>query len=85
MSASGYNKLAAAATLSQTGTLTLQRYIDAAGTIALGSAVTQAMTANVSATVWVNDGQPAASWRVTVQNTSGSTGNLTGVALLEQV
>lgn len=85
ISAAGFNKLAAAATLTQTGTLTIQRYIDAAGTVPLGAAITQAMTASTPATAWVNDGQPAASWQVTVTNTSGSTGTLSGVVLLEQV
>lgn len=78
----GRGGIAAGATLSQTGTLTLQRYIDKAATIAIGSAVTAAMTANTPATVDVVDGLPCGSFTIVVANTSGSTGNLTGVAIL---
>ena len=84
MAAWGYNKLSAAATLSQTGSLVIQRYIDPACNIALGDPITQAMTANTPATAWVNDGQPASGWRVTIQNTSVSTANLTNAKVLSQ-
>lgn len=80
----GYNNFAASAQLTQTGTLTLQRYIDAAGTVAIGDAVTQAMTANTLATVAVADGLPCASFNVTVQNTSGSLGALSKFNVLEK-
>lgn len=79
--AAGYG-VAAAATLSQAGTLTVQRYMDPGATIALGPAISQAMTANVQATVYVNDGLPASCWTATVANTSGSVGDLSGVFLL---
>lgn len=81
----GASALAAAATLSQAGTLTIQRYIDLAGTIAIGGAIAQVMTADTPATVAVNDGLPFASFSVQVNNTSGSLGNLTGVAILTSV
>jgi hypothetical protein len=81
--AGGRRIVAVAAMLDQTGTLTLQRYIDAAGTLPLGSPITQAMTANVLATIWVNDGQPMASFNVTVQNTSGSLGTLSDFTILQ--
>lgn len=80
----GFNSFAASAQLSQTGSLVLQRYIDEAGTIPIGDPITQAMTANTLATVAVNDGLPCASFNVTVQNTSGSLGNLTKFSVLEK-
>jgi hypothetical protein len=83
--AAGYNMFAASAQLNQTGTLTLQRYIDEAGTIAIGAAITQAMTADVLATVAVNDGLPCASFKVTVENTSGSLGTLSNFHILAKV
>jgi hypothetical protein len=85
MLANGANRLAAAVTSSQNGVLTIQRYIDAAGTIPIGIAPTQAITANTLAWTWVNDGMPFLSWRVTVTNTGGSTANLTNVALLQTI
>ena len=78
----GYSGLAAAAQLDQAGVLTLQRYIDQAGTIPIGAATTQAMSAGVQATVAVRDGLPFSSFIVTIQNTSGSLGTLSGTALL---
>lgn len=79
----GCRGLAASAQLTQTGVLSIQRYIDLAGTIPIGAAITQAMTATVLATVSVSDGLPAASWQVSIQNTSGSTGTLTNASLLQ--
>lgn len=70
---------AAAATLSQAGTITLQRYIDNAGTIAIGAAVTATLTANTANYVSVEDNLPSGSYAVVIANTSGSTGNLTNV------
>jgi hypothetical protein len=79
----GYQGFAASAKLTQAGVMTFQRYIDIAGTIPIGDAVTQAMTANVVATISWRDGLPAASWSLSVQNTSGSTGTLSNVNLLQ--
>jgi hypothetical protein len=78
----GYGGLAAAAKLDKTGVLVLQRYIDPAGTIAIGDPISQAMTANVQATVAVRDGLPFSAFIVTIQNTSGDLGTLSGTALL---
>ena len=54
MSLAGVNAFAVAATLSQAGTLVVQRYIDPAGTIAIGAAISQVMTANTPAYVWAS-------------------------------
>ena len=69
----------AAATLSQAGTLTLQRYIDNAGQIPYGAAMTATLVATVPNFVGVADGAPVGSFQVSVTNTSGSTGNLMNV------
>lgn len=82
MPSAGYKSLAAACTLSQAGTLTIQRYIDAAGSIAIGVAAVQPLSAGVPAWAVLNDGCPSASFSVVVTNTSGTTGNLTGATLL---
>lgn len=84
ISGGGFSKLVATAQLNQTGTLSIARYIDLLGLVPVGPVPVQAMTANILASVAVNDGYPFASWRVKVTNTSGSTANLTNVNLLEQ-
>ena len=81
----GIPALAVSAELDHTGTLSLQRYIDVAGTVPIGAAITQAMTANAIATIWVRDGLPAASFQVTVVNTGGVLANLTNVNILESM
>lgn len=78
----GARGIAAGATLNKAGTLEIQRYIDAAGTIAIGAAITQAMTSGVAATIAVNDGLPCASFRVIVVNGEASLATLTGVAVV---
>lgn len=83
MLTSGCKGLAASAELTQTGVLSIQRYIDPAGTIPIGAAVTQAMTASTLATVAVNDGLPAAAWQASIQNTAGASGTLSNAALLQ--
>lgn len=83
MPTNGAVGLAASGNLTQAGVLSIQRYIDSAGTIPIGAAITQTMTANTLATVAVNDGLPAASWHAAIQNTSGSTGTLSQAALLQ--
>lgn len=80
--AAGFRALAAACTLSQAGTIVIQRYIDQAATIAIGAPISTTLTAATAGTVDANDGLPAASWQVTITNTSGSTANLTNTALL---
>jgi hypothetical protein len=82
MSNGGYGSLAVAAKLSQTGTLVLQRYLDPAGTIPIGAAISQAMTANTVATVATTDGLLCSAFSIVVTNTGGSTGNLSSVFIL---
>ena len=79
----GYNAIAVSANIDQAGSLSLQRYIDAAGTIPIGTPITQALTSTVLGTVFANDGQPWSSFQVTVTNSSGSTAaNLTQFEIL---
>lgn len=76
----GYASVAAGATLSQTGSMVLTRYLDAAGTSVLDTA-TAAMTAATPASVSLTSAGPWLSFRLTIQNTSGSAGNLTNAAI----
>lgn len=84
ISAASYNSIAAGATLSQAGTLSIQRDMDAAATLPIGAALSQTMTANVFATVALNDGLPFVSWQVSIHNTSVSVANLTNVTVIQK-
>lgn len=70
----------ACATMTQAGTLSIQRYADRAGTIAIGTAISQAMTANTNACAAVNDGMPYLSFKISIANSSGSTGTVSAAA-----
>lgn len=65
--------LSAGVLMNQTGNITLQRYLDAAGLLPIGSAVTAAITANTVATIQVNDGTPYIYATLTIQNTAVTT------------
>lgn len=77
-----YSAIVAAATLSEAGSITINRFIDGAGTIPIGTVVSQVLSATVPGWVGINDGLIFASFNVVIANTSGSLGNLSGVAIL---
>jgi hypothetical protein len=64
--AGGYPKLAIGATSSTTGSITVQRYIDAAGLIPQGAALTQALTAATAGVLNVADGLAFQSFTVAI-------------------
>ena len=60
------------AQLTQAGTISIQRYADMNGTIAVGAAISQALTANTPGGVAVNDGLPYSYFSVSINNTSAT-------------
>jgi len=81
----GFLAFALGLTSSQTGQISIQRFLDAAGTIAQGAAITASLTAATAAVANVtNDGKPFASLQITVTNTGGSTATLSAIAALWQ-
>ena len=82
--AEGFSLISAGITASQNGTLSIQRYLDAGGTVAQGAPVSVALTASTAANLDILNGKPFASFILTVTNTGGSTSNLTNFALLLQ-
>jgi hypothetical protein len=69
----------------QAGNLSIQRFLDLAGTVPQGAAVTAALTANTAAYATVGtDGLPFASVQVTVSNSGGSAATLSAVQGLFQ-
>lgn len=82
IAANGFKTIAVGATLSQTGTITIQRYLDAAGLIPVGAAITAALVAATPNWAVSTDSTPFLSFQVTIANTSGSLGNLTNTAIV---
>lgn len=81
--ANGANAIAASAKSTGTGNLILQRYMDLAGTVPIGSAETVAMTANTLATAMIaDDGTPFVAWSIEVANTAGAQVTLTDVTAI---
>jgi hypothetical protein len=80
----GFKALAVGVKLSQTGSITIQRYIDKAGTVPIGAAITAALVANTSNWATVNDGLPFQSFTFVIANTSGSVGNVSNFGCLVQ-
>lgn len=80
----GYGAFAVGVTSSQAGTLTIQRYLDAEGTIAQGAPLTASLTAATSAVVNATDGVPFGSFMVSVSNSGTATATLTNAGVLLQ-
>lgn len=80
----GYRSAAVAITSSQAGTLSVQRYLDQAGTIPQGAALTASLTAATPAVVNITDGAPFGSFVVSVSNTGTAAATLTNVGALLQ-
>lgn len=82
INADGFRAIAAAVTSSQVGAISIQRYIDKAGTIAQGAAISTSLVASTPAVVNSNDGLPFQSFTVKITNTGGATANISNFALL---
>ena len=74
--------VAMAARIEQAGTLSLQRYLDAAGSTAVGAAVTAAMTANTTTTIDNNTSIIAQGAKVTITNAGTVAATIAGVTLV---
>lgn len=80
----GFTLISSGIKSTQAGTMSIQRYLDAGGTVPQGAAVAVNLTANTAANLDVLDGKPFASFQLTVTNSSGSTATLSNFALLLQ-
>lgn len=69
----------------QAGTISVQRYLDQAGEVPVGAAITANLTANEAAAVTWSDGLPFGSFQATVTNGSASAAaNLSEITVLLQ-
>lgn len=80
----GFTLISAGITASQNGSMSIQRYLDAGGTVPQGAAVSVSLAANTAANLDVLDGKPFASFILTVTNSSGSASAIGNFALLLQ-
>ena len=80
--ADGFKNIAAGVTSTQAGAISIQRYIDKAGLIAQGAAVSTSLTASTPGVVNVNDGLPFQSFVLKITNTGASTATITNFACL---
>jgi hypothetical protein len=84
----GYQIIAVGVTSSQAGTVTIQRFLDRAGTVPVTTTLSTPVVAATPLVVVVNafnDHLPFASFIITVTNSSGSTvANITNFAVLLQ-
>ena len=78
----GYKAISVGVTLQHAGTLSMQRYIDEAGLVPVGAAISASLTAATPGYVDVNDGVAFASFQITLTDTSDSTNNVTNLGIL---
>jgi hypothetical protein len=75
----GYTKIAVGLTSSQNGLLSIQRYLDPQGAVAVGAPVATPIVAGTPLSLTVNDGEMFSSFEIVLTNSSASTaliGNL---------
>ncbi|MBB3258214.1 hypothetical protein F4827_003082 [Paraburkholderia bannensis] len=81
----GWKSFAVGLKSTQAGQISVQRFLDLAGTVPQGAAVTAALTANTAGYATVGaDGLPFASVQVTVTNSGASAATLSNVQGLFQ-
>jgi len=85
MPSGGYTGFLYTAQLDQAGTMQITRYADPAGTLSLGTAPAQALTANVLGWTYVNDRVPYSAIQIRVTNQSGSTAALSNTFALGSI
>jgi hypothetical protein len=78
----GFRTIAAGVTSSQAGAISIQRYIDRAGLVPQGAAVSSTLVAATPNVVNISDGLACQSFKVVITNTGGSTANITNFGLL---
>jgi hypothetical protein len=78
----GFLYMACSLKSTQAGAINIQRYLDAAGTIPQGAAVTVALTANTQTLLNVDDGLIYRTFTLQITNTGGSAATVSSFAFL---
>jgi hypothetical protein len=81
----GFSLISVGLTVTQAGTLSVQRYLDAGGTVVQGVAAQISLSANVAANLDILDGKPFASFKITITNSASSQSTISNLAVLAQV
>lgn len=79
--ADGFRQVAVGVKMDQAGTLSMQRYLDEAGQLPVGAAITGAITANQAAVLSISDSYPFNWVRVTIANSGTPNANVAAFAL----
>ncbi len=80
----GWQKGSVGVKSTQAGTLSVQRFLDAAGAIPIGAPISAVLIGGTANSVSWTDGIPYASFKITVSNSGGSAATLSNVAVLLQ-
>jgi hypothetical protein len=80
----GYKLFSFGLTSSEAGSISIQRYLDTAGTIKQGSALTASLSASTAAVYNLADTLPFQTMTIEVLNSSGSAATLSNVIFLMQ-
>ena len=80
----GFTLISAGITVTQNGTLSIQRYLDDGGVQIQGAAISIAVTANTPANLDILDGKPFSSFLLTITNSTASAATISSFALLAQ-
>jgi hypothetical protein len=78
----GFKAIAVGVLSTQNGAINIQRYLDKAGLVPQGAAITVAITGGTAQVCNSNDGLPFQSFKITITNTSASVANVSNFACL---
>jgi hypothetical protein len=80
--ADGYKAIAVGVLSSQAGAISIQRYLDRAGNVPQGPAISATITAAAAQVCNANDGAPFQSFKITITNTGTVAATLSNFACL---
>lgn len=80
--ADGFKAIGVGCKSTQTGVITIQRYLDSAGVVPVGAPVTANLTANTAQWLTVNDNVPFQSFTVDISNTGAGAATITNFGLI---
>ena len=78
----GFKAIGIGVTLNQAGSITIQRFLDAAGNVPVGAPITAAITASTAQWATVNDGTPFRSFKFQISNSGTSAANISNFGCL---
>jgi hypothetical protein len=80
--ADGFKAIGIGVLSTQAGAITIQRYLDRAGLVPVGSLLSAAITGGTAQSLTVNDGVPFQSFKASITNTGASPANISNFCCL---